>query len=128
MRVLSLGLTRDFLPRPRCLALSKNLHPRYHESRSSHLTHLPASREEEDDLAPFSREANRGVGCLHELAKAIQLVNDTGQDQPNLGGSHSLKVHCHTILVIWGKGCGSPELIFFQVIPFLEQSRLQVGC
>lgn len=65
---------------------------------------------------------------MHELAKAIQLVKDTGQDQPNLGGSHSLKVHCHTTLVIWGKGCGSLELIFFQVILFLEQSRLQVGC
>lgn len=47
------------------------------------------------------------------MAKAIQLVKGTRQDQPNLGGSHSLKVHCHTTLVIWGKGVWISGTDFF---------------
>lgn len=47
------------------------------------------------------------------MAKAIQLVKGTRQDQPNLGGSHSLKVHSHTTLVIWGKGVWISGTDFF---------------
>lgn len=67
---------------------------------------------------------------MGELPKVIQLVKeDTRQQQPELGGGHSLKLHCHSLLEIWGKGCGSPELIFKVIFFFfLEQSRLQSGC
>lgn len=54
---------------------------------------------------------------MGKLPKVIQLVKDTRQQQPNLCGGHSLKLHCHSLLEIWGKGCGSPELIF-KVIGF----------
>lgn len=66
------------------------------------------------------------------MPKVIQLANDTRQDRPDLGGSYSLKATLPHPLEIWGKGCGSPELIFQVIIFFffffLEQSRLQPGC
>lgn len=59
------------------------------------------------------------------MAKTIQLVKGTRQDQPNLGGSHTLKVHCHTTLVIWGKGVWiSGTDFFFQVILFIRTIQI----
>lgn len=55
---------------------------------------------------------------MGKLPKVIQLVKDTRQQQPNLGDSHSLKLHRHSLLELWGKGCGSPELIFKVIVLF----------